>query len=77
MLIGSITDGILTGIFLLVIVDQGIMAVKEYSTLLKSLELESLHQMQFSVILRTIFWWESILLLFRRYSQHILSPNPE
>ena len=45
----SLIDGALQ-----VRVDQGIMLMKEYSTLPKPSGLESHHQMQFSVICRTL-----------------------
>ena len=44
----------------LVKVDMGVMAVKEYSTLLMSPELELHYQMQFSVIPRLLFFVGSL-----------------
>ena len=47
--------------------DLGVMVMKGYTKLPRAPELETLHQMQFSVIPSTPFW--------RGYSQCILSPT--
>ena len=52
-------------------VDLGIMAMKEYSTLPRSLELELLHQMQFSIIPRTLLTpLQSIQSVYSMLHQH-------
>ena len=55
-------------------VDLGVMAMKEYSTLSRTLEQEPHYQMQFSVIPRTPFFFEGVLPLCKRCNQYILHP---
>ena len=43
-------------------VDQGVMAIKGFSTLLRAPELESYNQIHFSVIPTTFFWRGRLLL---------------
>ena len=49
-------DGLQQVLSFWVRVDLGVMTVKEYSTFSKDLELEPHHQMQFSIISRTLLW---------------------
>ena len=62
-------------IFGLYKVDLGVMTMIGYSTLPKSLELEHLYQIQFSVIIRTPFFVGGVLFLGRGDSLLILSPT--
>ena len=58
----------------LVIVDLGVMAVKEYSTFHTPPELKLNHRIPFSVLIRIFLGVERAIAHKRGYSQHILSP---